>query len=93
MYSRSLYSYVCIAALLEHSLDATVDDASHGLARFINHSRANPNLHPVRLDNAICESGSAYSAIVLISMRDISAGEELLFDYGDRNSGLGWLDE
>lgn len=51
-------------------------DATHTthISRFINHSRKRANLAPKLV----------HSRIVFKARRTIRAGEELLFDYGDR---------
>lgn len=66
------------------SLDATIDDASYGLGRFINHSRLEPNLRAMQYNRVSCKSGAKRNAIIFVSIREIRANEELLFDYGDR---------
>lgn len=62
-------------------MDATRDDAALGPGRLINHSTA-PNLRPekVQVDGA--------PHIAFIAKRDIAAGEELFFDYGDRRPSI-----
>ena len=61
-----------------------------GFARFINHSMRQPNLKPILVVDAV-----GLPHIVLFSRRDLQPGEELLFDYGERDkvavSTFPWL--
>lgn len=56
-------------------LDATADDGSYG--RLVNHSRLRPN----------CKAAGIMlgreQAVALFAIRDIRAGEEILYDYGE----------
>lgn len=60
-----------------------MERSEFGLARYINHSRATSqlNLKPKLVvdDYELCR-------VCLFSTRDIEAGEELFFDYGDRRA-------
>ncbi|XP_068628498.1 histone-lysine N-methyltransferase EHMT2 isoform X2 [Battus philenor] len=59
-----------------------VDAAEYGsAARFINHS-CRPNLAPVRVFTGVRDL--RLPVVALFAMRDIAAGEELTFDYGDK---------
>ena len=64
-------------------VDAIGEDGSFG--RLINHSN-NPskiNLHPVQH-----KVDGKFKALLLVAKRDILAGEELWYDYGDRDKGV-----
>lgn len=73
----------------EMCLDATKDDGLYG--RLVNHSRIRPN----------CKAAGFMvgreTAVGIVAIRDIVAGEEILYDYGDtRNSvavELPWFEE
>lgn len=54
-------------------IDAT---KTEHFSRYINHSKKFPNLKPVRKRRT--------NIIEFISLREIKAGEELFFDYGDQ---------
>ncbi|KPJ21627.1 Histone-lysine N-methyltransferase EHMT1 [Papilio machaon] len=59
-----------------------VDAAQFGsAARFINHS-CRPNLAPVRVFTDVRDL--RLPNVALFALRDIAAGEELTFDYGDK---------
>ena len=62
------------------SVDATREDPALGFGRLLNHSRAKANLVP----HKITVDGVPH--IVMIAARDIEAGEELLYDYGERDT-------
>lgn len=70
MYSRA--RAVC-------SVDATREDPALGFGRLLNHSRTRPNLVP----HKVVVDGVPH--IVMVTSRDIAAGEELLYDYGERD--------
>lgn len=57
-------------------IDATAEDGTFG--RLINHSRTRANLRPQR------QVTHGVPRIVFVATRQIEAGEELLYDYGDR---------
>ena len=64
-------------------VDAIGEDGSFG--RLINHSK-NPskiNLHPVQH-----KVDGKFKALLLVAKRDILAGEELWYAYGDRDKGV-----
>lgn len=60
----------------QYCIDAT-NEPDDRLGKLINHSKKRPNLTP----NRIAFGGEP--KIVFHASRDIQAGEELLFDYGD----------
>lgn len=70
-------------------LDATVDDGSYG--RLVNHSRLRPNC------KAVGFMVDRKPAIGIVAVRDISVGEEILYDYGEKSAEtlerLPWLVE
>ena len=57
----------------------------HQIGRYLNHSRA-PNVRPHR---PVWVRGKW--RIGMVSLREIDAGEELTWDYGDRSSSFEWL--
>ncbi|KAH8741744.1 hypothetical protein FG386_001318 [Cryptosporidium ryanae] len=62
-----------------YCIDATEESIYFGPGRLINHSKKNPNLITrIMMLNKI-------PRLFFISKRDLECGEELLFDYGDRN--------
>ncbi|MFA9263025.1 MAG: SET domain-containing protein-lysine N-methyltransferase [Undibacterium sp.] len=69
-------------------IDATDESMPFDLGRLVNHSRLHPNLIARKLT-----SGRKHEVprIVYVSIRDIQPGEELLVDYGDRSTSIGWL--
>jgi len=82
--------FVCVCFCVHaRSIDATENRSSYGLARLINHSRSSPNMKvefiaaPTRIH------------VCFFALRDIRAGEELLFEYGDKRRdvvrALPWL--
>lgn len=66
-------------------IDPTLD--KNGLAHFVNHSRLAPNLEARKVINRKIHTVQ----IFLVSLRPIEAGEELVYDYGTRNTE--WLRE
>ena len=67
---------------VRYCVDGTTDRGNDGFGRMINHSQKKDkmNLKPVIV---VTEQGVPY--IVFYSSRAIAKGEELLFDYGERN--------
>ncbi|KAL0207065.1 hypothetical protein P9112_012776 [Eukaryota sp. TZLM1-RC] len=67
------------------ALDATEPHPCWGYGRYVNHSYLNPNVKskvvPV----------NRIPRLVFFACRDISKGEQLFVDYGDRTSSLPWL--
>jgi len=59
------------------SIDATAESPYFG--RLVNHSRVKPNCHT----KVVEVRGQPH--LVLLASRRIEAGEELLYDYGDRS--------
>ena len=59
------------------SVDATAE--SDKLGRLLNHSKTKPNC----CTKVVGIGEQPY--LILIAARDISIGEELVYDYGDRN--------
>jgi hypothetical protein len=73
-----MFGFICGPA---SSIDGTENVPGwSGFARFINHSVRRPNLKPHLMVDA-----SGVPHIVLFSCRDLEAGDELLFDYGERD--------
>ncbi len=62
-------------------VDSTDESREWGVARLLNHTRFRPNVQPRKL---VVSGGEP--RICLFACRNIPAGEELLFDYGDRDS-------
>ena len=59
------------------SIDATIDNGRIG--RYINHSReGNAKKH--------CQKAGEHPRLYFIANRDIKAGEEILYDYGERQA-------
>eukprot|EP00026_Physarum_polycephalum_P003576 Phypoly_transcript_03589.p1 GENE.Phypoly_transcript_03589~~Phypoly_transcript_03589.p1 ORF type:complete len:350 (-),score=56.09 Phypoly_transcript_03589:111-1160(-) len=63
----------------EMCIDATAENGTFGIGRLINHS-VNGNLDTVKLVI------DGVPRLAFIANRDISAGDELAYDYGDRTS-------
>jgi len=58
----------------------SVDASSEGnIGRFVNHSRKKPNC------KMIIDEKHFLPKLYLFAIRDISKGEEILYDYGDRD--------
>ncbi len=74
LYCTVLYCY----KLIIFSVDATAE--SGYLDRLVNHSIKRPNLM-----TKIVEIGGT-PHLVLVALKDIPVGEELLYDYGDRDA-------
>src|SRR4051794_37436814 len=74
------------------SIDGTKDRRGVGLGRLVNHSRLKANVIVSRVFDDINQP-----RLMFRSARRIEAGEELLFDYGDRDKesvqANPWLDE
>ena len=66
-----------IIVLMHFSIDATKETGR--LGRLVNHSRVTPNLQTKVI--VFRET----PRLILIAKRDLKAGEELLYDYGDRS--------
>ena len=62
--------------VVSYSVDATNEDGTFG--RLINHSKENPNTIPKVIDV------QGTPGLYFEAMRDISTGEEILYDYNDR---------
>ena len=66
------------------AIDATEEPRSISLGRLYNHSRLHPNIQPRIMGYRIH----------FFTLRDIKKGEELVFDYGGKNSREHkWLNE
>lgn len=75
--SKGCYMYYFRANNRQYCIDATSETGR--LGRLVNHSRVTPNLQTkvvVFRDKP---------RLILVAKRDIEAGEELLYDYGDRS--------
>ena len=68
-----VYVYVYVASTRRHA------DASYGLARYMNHSKANANLKGYLIVDQAKQLHCCF-----LANRDIEAGEALLIDYGER---------
>ncbi|CAC5389180.1 SETD8 [Mytilus coruscus] len=75
--SIGCYMYYFTHKTINYCVDATAE--SGRLGRLINHSRTKNNCH-MKLTEI---NDRPY--LMLVASRDISVGEELLYDYGDRN--------
>jgi len=62
-----------------HCVDATAERKEYGVGRLLSHSRAHPNL------SCRCVVVDGVPRLVLISREDILYGDELRFDYGERD--------
>jgi histone-lysine N-methyltransferase SETD8 len=62
-----------------------------GVARLMNHSRRAPNLRAAKVIDHLHRPH-----LCLYALRDLAPGEELLFDYGERDkvtiAAFPWLD-
>ena len=67
-----------ISILFYFSIDATTDDGR--LGRYINHSKSAQNLLP-----KLIEAPDGQPHIIFLAARNISAEQEVLYDYGERN--------
>lgn len=68
-------------------IDATEEKESFGLGRLINHSRSSPNIKP----KVILINGRAH--VCFFAIKDILAGSELLYDYGDDEASVDWIND
>jgi len=66
-----------IVLMFCYSIDATAESGK--LGRLLNHSKTSGNCHTKLVD------GGSRPYLILAASRDISEGEELLYDYGDRS--------
>ena len=75
----------CYMFYFEHKgktmcLDSTnSNDEKNGFGRLFNHSRRRPNVHPIK---CVVKGNPRLS---FFSIADIEPGQELLWDYGDRD--------
>ncbi|KAA0150702.1 hypothetical protein FNF27_03113 [Cafeteria roenbergensis] len=65
-----------------HAVDATAERPEYGLARYINHSARRANLR------LWCVVVGGVPRISMLAKHDIREGDELLFDYGDREKSV-----
>jgi hypothetical protein len=69
--------------LLErHCIDSTAERAEYGIGRLLNHSRTSPNI----ATETIYFDGIPH--LMFIAKKDIFFGEELKFDYGERDNDV-----
>jgi histone-lysine N-methyltransferase SETD8 len=80
------YLYFFTDGNKEWCVDATEEDENLGYGRLFNHSRLNPNM----VTRIVTIGNEPH--IAFFALRDIKKGEEMLFDYGDRESELEWLE-
>ena len=64
-----------------YSIDATAEDGKMG--RLINHSATQANILP-----KIIEVKTGKVCLYFTALRDIECGEELVYDYGERNPAI-----
>lgn len=74
---KGCYMYYFQHKNKNYCIDAT--DESGKLGRLLNHSKTHGNCHTKLVDI----KGHPY--LILVASRDITEGEELLYDYGDRS--------
>ena len=94
--SICMYNYLdlgcyCLDAQYEgttYTFDATATINDPG--RFINHGSKNVNLQLMK-PIPIGEGPKRRLRIGFVAKREISAGEQLFFDYGVRDKGIPWL--
>lgn len=74
-----------------HCVDATAELPENGVGRLLAHSRQNPSLK----SHMVLVNGRP--RLALTATRDIATGEELSYDYGERNraiaSAFPWLNQ
>lgn len=66
-------------------IDATADQDS--LGRFINHSKYKPNA------KVINKQIDGRPRIFLIAIKDITVGDQILYDYADKNPNFKFLSQ
>ncbi len=66
----------------KYCIDATADTGR--LGRFFNHSKKNPNCFTKVVE--VQDGQELGPRLVLLAKRDISIGEELVFDYNDQKN-------
>jgi SET domain-containing protein len=83
------YMFFFEHAGVTHCIDATAERREYGVGRLINHSCKSPNLvvRKVVVDGV--------PRLALVALRDVTYGEELLYDYGERDANarkvFAWL--
>jgi len=75
--SIGCYMYYFVHKSQRYCIDAT--DESGYMGRLLNHSRVKPNCATKLIE----VNDSPY--LILVALKDIDIGEELLYDYGDRS--------
>jgi len=83
--SAGCYSYYFKPrnTLLErHCVDSTAERAEYGIGRLLNHSRSSPNIST----ETIFFDGITH--IMFIAKKDVFFGDELKFDYGERDNDV-----
>ncbi|XP_045171126.1 N-lysine methyltransferase KMT5A-like [Mercenaria mercenaria] len=75
--TKGCYMYYFQFKNKKYCIDATAESGK--LGRLLNHSKTKGNCHTKLVD----VRGQPY--LILVASRDISEGEELLYDYGDRS--------
>ena len=66
-------------------IDATEEKEEYGLARIVNHSSKAPNLQARSYTFRKPADGGPRKRIALFALKHIGIGEELTYDYGDKN--------
>ena len=75
-----VYLYKNFTSLLSCSVDATEDNGRYG--RLLNHSKTAANV----VTKLVAVQDQPY--LCLLAARDISVGEELSYDYGERSRSI-----
>lgn len=81
--SIGCYMYYFSACNRNYCVDATVETGR--LGRLLNHSKKNPNCKTKLIDVPNKKSGGSMPRLIIVAKKDIMAGEELTYDYGDRD--------
>lgn len=90
LFDQLMFLFFLVFVLLFGSIDSTEPNDKYGYGRYINHSRRSPNIEPLKIPDSCGKP-----RIIFRASRNIFEGEELLFDYGDRENikTFPWLDE
>ena len=69
--------------MLKCSIDATAESGK--LGRLLNHSKKTPNCYTKLIWVPDSKSRDVDPHLVILAKRDVEQGEELTYDYGDRD--------